>query len=94
MISDYTNVNTFSAKTSVKRESFFKKTQCNAQIFELVVFPTLTCQDFFIKKVEISTSNKLFILSVNGMKKADLAEQIMALRGKVITDFDLPHLCD
>lgn len=63
------------------------------QIFKLVVFPTLTCQDF-IKKVEISKSNKLFILLVNGMKKADLVEQIMALRGKVIADFDLPHLCD
>ena len=47
--------------------------------------------------VESNTSSNLFNLSDNGinaMKKADLVQQIINLRGKVIVDSDLRNLCD
>ena len=47
--------------------------------------------------VEINTSSNLFRLSdnaINALKKADLVQQIINLRGKVIVDSDLRNLCD
>ena len=47
--------------------------------------------------VEINTSSNLFHLSdnaISALKKADLVQQIINLRGKVIVDSDLQNLCD
>ena len=47
--------------------------------------------------VESNTSSNLFNLSdnaINALKKADLVQQIINLRGKVIVDSDLRNLCD
>ena len=47
--------------------------------------------------VESNTLGNLFNLSdsaINGLKKADLVQQIINLRGKVIVDSDLRNLCD
>ena len=47
--------------------------------------------------VESNTSSNLFNLSDNAisvLKKADLVQQIINLRGKVIVDSDLRNLCD
>ena len=47
--------------------------------------------------VEINTSSNLFNLSenaINALKKTDLVQQIINLRGKVIVDSDLRNLCD
>ena len=47
--------------------------------------------------VESNTSSNLFNLSdntISALKKADLVQQIINLRGKVIVDSDLRNLCD
>ena len=47
--------------------------------------------------VEINISTNLFNLSdnaINALKKTDLVQQIINLRGKVIVDSDLRNLCD
>ena len=47
--------------------------------------------------VESNTSSTLFNLSnkaISALKKADLVQQIINLRGKVIIDSDLRNLCD
>ena len=47
--------------------------------------------------VESNTSNNLFNLSdntISELTKADLVQQIINLRGKVIVDSDLRNLCD
>ena len=47
--------------------------------------------------VESNTSSNLFNLSdntINALKKADMVQQIINLRGKVIVDSDLRNLCD
>ena len=47
--------------------------------------------------VESNTSSNLFNLSdnaINALKKSDLVQQIINLRGKVIVDPDLRNLCD
>ena len=47
--------------------------------------------------VESNTSSNLFNLSdnaISALKKADLVQQIINLRGKIIVDSDLRNLCD
>ena len=47
--------------------------------------------------VESNTSSNLFNLSdnaINALKKYDLVQQIINLRGEVIVDPDLRNLCD
>ena len=47
--------------------------------------------------VESNTSNNLFNLSdntISALTKADLVQQIINLRGKVIVDSDIRNLCD
>ena len=47
--------------------------------------------------VESNTLSNLFNLSdnaINALKKADLVQQIINLRGKIIVDTDLWNLCD
>ena len=56
-------------------------------------FPTWTCQ---IIQIRMGDNTSLFALSesaINAIKKAELVQKIIALKGKVIADTDISNLC-
>ena len=56
-------------------------------------FPTWTCQ---IIQIRMGDNINLFTLSesaINAIKKAELVQKIIALKGKVITHADISNLC-
>ena len=57
----------------------------------------LSRRSFINIMVESNTSKNLFNLSdnaISALKKADLVQQIVILRGRVIVDSDLRNLCE
>ena len=57
-------------------------------------FPTWTCQ---INQTKMGDNTNLFTLSesaINAIKKPELLQKIIALKGKVIVDSDISNLCN
>ena len=78
---------------SIRRGRTYIQKRKNSILKSKSHFPTWTCQ---IIQIRMGDNTNLFTLSesaINAIKKPELVQKIIALKGKVIVDADISHLC-
>ena len=78
---------------SIRRGRTYIQKRKNSILKSKSHFPTRTCQ---IIQIRMGDNTNLFALSesaINAIKKPELVQKIIALKGKVIVDADIPNLC-
>ena len=79
-------------QASVAEGQIFRN--ANIQFYNLSLnFPTWTCQIIQIRMGDNTNLFTLFESAINSIKKPELVQKIISLKGKVIVDADISNLC-